>query len=93
VTKDYAELKRLLEDLETFPHRFTFKFIGRHSETFALSVAKLEQRFPGLRHEQSRESNGGKHVAKTYTMEATSADEIIDVFKAIEKVEDVLVVL
>ncbi len=93
MNKDYAKLKELLEEQEKFPLDFTFKFVGRHTPAFAQSVGSLQKKFPGLKETHSRESSGGKHVAKTFSFNAPDADSILDVFKAIEKLEDVLVVL
>jgi putative lipoic acid-binding regulatory protein len=91
--KDYAKLKQLLEEQETFPLSFTYKFIGHHTPAFAKAVDELERKFPGLKHELSRESSGGKHLAKTYRYDAADAEAVLDVFRAIELLEDLLIVL
>jgi putative lipoic acid-binding regulatory protein len=91
--KDYEKLKQLLESQERFPVRYTFKFVGRNSDAFARAVSHFEGKHPHLRHEQTRESSGGKHVAKTYVVDAQSAEAIIEVYRAIELIEEVLVVL
>jgi putative lipoic acid-binding regulatory protein len=91
--KDYSKIKELLEHQENFPLRFTFKFIGRNSSGFARAVESLEGSHPKLRHESTRESSGGKHLAKTYVFEAADADAIIAIYRAIETLEDVMIVL
>lgn len=91
--KDYEKLKALLEEQETFPLAFTYKFIGFQSPAFAASVSRLERAFPGLVHELDRESSGGKHLAKTYRYEAADVDAIIVIFQAIEKLDDLVIVL
>lgn len=91
--KDYANLKQLLEDTETFPLRFTFKFIGKTTPGFAKSVEALERRYPLLRPEATRTSAGGNHTAKTYAYDAPDAESIIEIFQAIERVVDLQVVL
>jgi putative lipoic acid-binding regulatory protein len=91
--KDYAKIKELLETQESFPLRFTYKFIGKNSEAFTRAVKRLEHAFPTLKHELSRESSGGKHLSKTYVLTAKDAEAIIEIYRAIELIEDVLVVL
>lgn len=91
--KDYSKLKTLLEVEETFPLDFVFKFVGRNSPAFAQSSHGLKTSFPALQETHSRESSGGKHVAKTFSFVAPDAESIVAIFKAIEKLEDVLVVL
>jgi putative lipoic acid-binding regulatory protein len=91
--KDYTQLQALLDKQETFPITFTYKFIGHHTPAFAEAVAGLERLFPELRHELSRESSGGKHLAKTYLFEARDSDAIIAVYRAIEGLKDLVIVL
>lgn len=91
--KDYTNLKHLLQETETFPLRFTFKFIGRNTPAFSAGVAALERTFPVLTHEMTRQSAGGNHISKTYAFDAPNADIIIAVFVEIERIEDLLVML
>ena len=91
--KDYQKLKELLEEQEQFPVQFTYKFIGRNSSRFLDSVKKLEQQFPALKHEGQRLSANQAHSSQTYSYNAPSAQAIIDVFQAIEKLDDILMVL
>jgi putative lipoic acid-binding regulatory protein len=91
--KDYAKLRSLLEEQETFPLSFTYKFIGFHTPAFHASVSRLERAYPALTHEMDRESSGGKHLAKTYRYEAPDARAIIEIFQSIEKLDDLVIVL
>lgn len=91
--KDYAKIQELLKGQEKFPLRFTYKFIGRNTDAFNEAVAKLEHAFPSLKHEHTRESSGGKHLSKTFVFDAADAEAIIEIYRAIEVLEDVLVVL
>lgn len=91
--KDYTKIKELLEAQEKFPLRFTYKFIGHNSAEFAQAVARLERSFPSLRHELTRESSHGKHLSKTFVLEAPDAEAIVEIYRAIELLEDVLIVL
>ena len=91
--KDYTQLKALLEELETFPVHFVYKFIGRNTQAFANGVAELQKTHPSLKHEMTRNSAKDAHISFTYGFEAQSAAAIIEVFRAIEKVEDLLLIL
>lgn len=92
--KDYAKLTELLKTTEKFPLRFTYKFIGRKTEAFESSIRALEKEFPPLRRESSRESANGQHLSVTYVFDAApNAEILIEVYRAIEKLHDVLVVL
>ncbi len=91
--KDYSQLKALLESQEKFPTTYLHKFIGKNTVAFHGGVSGLEKRFATLTLELSRESVGGKHVAKTYRFGASSADEIIELLKATDQVPDLLMVL
>jgi hypothetical protein len=93
MARDYARLKELLQSQETFPHLFTYKFIGRNSPGFAAAVAGFEKNFPALKLEASRLSKGDGHVALTYKHTAGSAEEIVFVFEAIARLPDLLVIL
>ena len=91
--KDYTQLKLLLESLESFPLQFTYKFIGRNTANFRTAVTQFEALFPSLKTEGSRLSGNQAHLSMTYSLSAPTAQHIIDVFQAIEKIEDVLIVL
>ncbi len=92
--KDYAKLTELLKTTESFPLDFTFKFIGRKSDAFLASVQALEAQFPPLRREGERESANQQHLSLTYSFKAAPTAEIlIEVYRSIEKLRDVLVVL
>ncbi|MGK5083823.1 DUF493 domain-containing protein [Bdellovibrionota bacterium FG-1] len=91
--KDYTQLRTLLAAQETFPCPFTYKFIGLNSPGFAAAVVLFEKSFPSITHQSTRESAGGKHLSKTYVFEAADVDAIIEVYRAIEKLEDLVIVL
>ena len=90
--KDYARLQALLEEQETFPLEFTYKFIGNDTPAFAASIAAFERSHSTLRPAGTRR-NGAKHVAMTYQFTAPSAAVIIEIYRAIEKIEDIIIVL
>ena len=90
---DYARLKALLEEQETFPHDFTLKFIGVNSQAFAEDVKKFEARYPSLRKQAERKSSGEANIALTYLYLSQSADEIITLLQDVSKLRDVKVIL
>ncbi len=91
--RDYSRIKALLLEQDTFPLDFTFKFIGYNSPKFADGVSQLEKAFPTLKAAGRKETTGGLNVSLTYQFVAPSADAIIEVFRALEKVEDIRIVL
>jgi putative lipoic acid-binding regulatory protein len=92
-TKDYSKLKELLEDQEEFPIYFVYKFIGRNTTVFATAVEGLLKQFPSLKHEMTRKTANDQHIAMTYGYDATSADAVIEVFRHIEKIDDLILIL
>lgn len=90
---DYSKLKALLEEQETFPHRYIHKFIGRNSPRFAQSVEQFQARFPKLELQTARLSKGEAHLALTFHILAENADEIIAVLEATGDIEDLHLVL
>jgi putative lipoic acid-binding regulatory protein len=91
--KDYTKLRQLLEEQETFPLSYLHKFIGRNSPAFAQGLAELEQRFPDLKKQTARKSQGDAHLAMTYVYVARNVDDVIVLLEATDQIEDLLVVL
>ena len=91
--KDYTKLKSLLKEDETFLLRFTYKFIGRNSPKFQAAIVKFEAQFPTLQAHGSRLSVNQNHLAVTYHFVAAAPEAIIEIFQAIEKTEDLLMML
>lgn len=89
---DFATLRDLLAK-ETYPHTYTYKFIGKNSQRFTNGLHALEGKFPKLVIRGSRESTGGQNLAVSYALDAANADEIIDVLNEVTRVEDLLVIL
>ena len=90
---DYSKMRELLIAQETFPLRFTYKFIGRNTPAFLAAVLRFEGEHPTLTLESSRQSANQQHVSRTYVFDAPNVDVIIEIYKRIEKLEDVLVML
>ena len=90
---DYAKLKQLLEEQETFPHDFILKFIGVNTPAFAEDVKALEKRHPALEKQTERASSGAANLALTYVYTADDAEQIIVLLKEVSKIRDVRVIL
>lgn len=90
--QDYENLKLILEK-EIYPHSFSFKFIGKNSAPFQQGVDKLLNQFPKLVMRTQRLSQNQNHVSYTYSLQAQSAEAIIEVFRVIEKLPDLEIIL
>lgn len=90
--RDYEALKTLLEK-ETYPHPFTFKFIGKKSILFEAGMKKVCGQFPELRLKGQLVSQNKNHVSYTYILQAKTAQEIIQVYQAIEGLPDLALML
>ena len=93
MAKDYTKLKELLMAQEKFPIDYLHKFIGKNSPQFATSVATFERKFPGIKLTSSKMSKGDAHVALTYVFQAYDADSVVELLKATDIIEDILVIL
>ncbi len=89
----YTKLHALLEAQETFPTQYTHKFIGRNSPAFAAGMQTLEERFPTLTLETARATRSESYLAVTYTLEADSAEAIIEVLEATTAIPDLHMIL
>ena len=77
----YRTLKAKLETFETWPHRYTFKFIVP-----AEKRPELEAIFEG--HAYSiRPSRTGKYISLTCIQELPTADAVIEVYQRVEGIE------
>ena len=77
----YRTLKAKLETFETWPHRYTFKFIVP-----AEKQPELEALFEGLEY-SLRASRTGKYVSLTCIREMPTADAVIAVYERAEQIE------
>ena len=77
----YRTLKAKLETFETWPHRYTFKFIVP-----AEKKAELEAIFEGLEY-STRPSRTGKYLSLTCVQELPTADAVIAVYQRVEGIE------
>ena len=77
----YRTLKAKLETFETWPHRYTFKFIVPGEKR-----AELEALFEGCEY-SVRPSRTGKYVSLTCVQEVQTADGVIEVYQRVEQIE------
>lgn len=90
--KDYTQLRALLEK-EPYPHRFLFKFVGKNTDAFELGTRNLEALFPDLVMVTLRLSQNENHASYTYSLEAESAEQIIEIYQVIEEIKDLEILL
>ena len=60
---------------------------------FAAGVATLVTRYAKLNAAGRRESASAKHSSLTFTLEADSAEQIIDIYRSISELPDLVVAL
>lgn len=88
--------QELLEQMHSFPGKFTFKAIGLTDGEFALRVvavirATLNQDFDAPY--AIRETSGRRHVAVTVEPWVESSEQVIEVFQAIRAVEGLVMLM
>lgn len=80
----FKKLKELLDESQTFPCPYTFKFIVPHEKVDELKAIIRRGDF------DLKPSRTGKYIAVTVTLEMKSSDEIIQLYKAVAIVEGVI---
>ena len=79
-----------------FPCDFPVKVVGHHTDDFEAQVVTIVRRHvPDLGEAavRSRPSNGGKYLAVTVTLRATSQAQLDAVYRALSSWEQALMVL
>jgi putative lipoic acid-binding regulatory protein len=89
----FQKFRDLLEANYQFPCTYIHKFIGKNSPIFRSSVTDFEKKFIGLTKTTERMSASNAHVALTYDYLAGSADEIIELTKETQKINDLIYIL
>jgi hypothetical protein len=77
----YRTLKAKLETFETWPHRYTFKFIVPGEKR-----GELEAIFEGFEY-SLRPSRTGKYTSLTCVREMPTADAVIGIYQRVEEIE------
>ena len=88
--------KELLEEMHSFPGKFTFKAIGLTDDDFVqrvISVVRttLQQDFDAPY--EIRETTGRRHVAVTVEPWVESSQQVIEVFSAIRTIEGLVMLM
>ena len=91
--RDYQTLRSLLLELETFPHHYVHKLIGKNSPSFLAAVKEMEIHFKQLTERSRRQTASGSHIALTFEFLAANVDEIIDLLRYTDGLPDLQVVL
>lgn len=84
----YKNFKEKLHDVETFPSMYTFKFIVKSALKQEAAVEKI------FDHPSSKfsfkDSSGGKYKSITVESFVQNPDEVINYYKAVSKIESVI---
>lgn len=89
----YESLRKQLQEIPYWPHRYCHKLIGRNGEPFRSSVEDLEGKFPEIKRMQESESKNGTYLSITYEIRAENVDDIISLWVASESVQDCVSIL
>jgi hypothetical protein len=81
VSKRYSTLKAKLEVFETWPHRYTFKFIVPADKR-----PELEALFHGLEY-SLRPSRTGKYFSLTCVREMPTSESVVQVYERVSEIE------
>jgi uncharacterized protein len=95
MTERQALLDRL-EDVHSFPGTYMFKVIGANSESFVESVKEAAVGVIGAEVElevSTRESSGGKHLSVTMSLRVEAADEVLEIYAALQELEQARFIL
>lgn len=88
--------QELLEATHTFPGRFVFKAIGKGHEPFIAEVVTVVRRELAVEFDPPYETNyssGGRHVSVTLTPHVESADQVLAIYGAIQRVEGLVMLM
>lgn len=89
---DFSRLQSLLEK-EKYPLEYTLKLIGRDSNPFRDGIAAFEGAYPNIGQATRRSTVDTRHVALTYRFTAVSAQELVSMYQAVERIPDLVVML
>lgn len=89
-------IRAKLNDVHTFPGPYLFKVIGPNTDSFVSLVVQgvILASGPDSNHQvTTRESSGGNHLSISITIEARSADHVLDVYRMFSTMEEIKFVL
>ncbi|UIR55257.1 DUF493 domain-containing protein [Sphingobacterium sp. SRCM116780] len=87
-TDFYANFKQKLIDVEQFPLLYTFKFIVT-ADADKIEAVKNVFTHTSAKYTE-KESSGGKYKSITVEVFVNHADEVIDYYKKVSKIESVI---
>ena len=85
-----------LEEQHSFPGPFMFKAIGPNSAAFVAAVTQAAVVVLGVREVPkvtTRDSGGGKHTAVTLVARVQTAQQVLDIWALMAKVDGVKMVM
>ena len=77
-----TRIKQLLEEEESFPLQYTFKFIVPTNK-----LSEIVSLFPNEKNLSTRPSSKGSYISVTVIKEVKSADEVIKVYESVSVIE------
>lgn len=84
----YQVLKERLEATHDFPEKYLFKFIIPNDHPKLLEIYRI---FDGLEYTtHNRDSKNGKYVAVNLNAFVLDADQVVAIYRKVEKIEGVL---
>lgn len=89
----YEPLRRRLQEIPYWPHRYRHKVIGKSTPQFEQSIEALQRKFPRLTREALGESKHGNYTAFTFELIAENVDEIIELWVESEQLDDYVKIL
>jgi len=89
----FAKFRELLEKEHQFPLQYVHKIIGKNSPIFLQSIAEFENKHIGLKRVGERTSASGNHLALTYEYLAGTPDDVIELQKETQKINDLIYII
>lgn len=86
----------LLEAMHTFPCVFTFKVIGKAEDDFAarvLAAVQSELDHPHVPQHSVRETKQGRHISLTVEPHVGSSYQVLAIYRKIQTVEGLVMLL
>ncbi|WP_113663131.1 DUF493 domain-containing protein [Pedobacter nanyangensis] len=82
----YANFKEKLENVQSFPGTYTFKFIitGDHTKIEELRAVLPNDEFV------EKPSKTGKYIAITVNKQVQNADEVVDIYKQASAIKGIM---
>ncbi len=85
-----------LNDVHEFPGPYRFKVIGPNNDDFASRIIQsvLNASGPSANPDvETRESSKGAHLSLTVTIQAESAEHVLEVYDVLQTIDDVRFIL